>query len=589
MSREPVQIFEIDVPVCSLVYGQSPCTAALSAETPAKCYNMFNTCQDTPNYDRTSITLRFATSINGLLKSEQIYPTMSGTIDGSSLEINTGIVNERIGPLGRRETMTVPLSNFRDNDTQLDPYQDERVSGTALFNGVGHNPEERGTFWPRLLARWPFWKDAACRVLDGYVGEPLSAFATRNYIVHKIKGPNAIGDVQIEIKDVLDLVSNRRVVPSPSNGELPFDIDEEFLGSFTFTAATIGEEYSTSGRISIGNEIMTFTRVGDVMTITARGIDGTTPEDHSLNDTVQECYRVENGRLDLVIAEILTEYANVNPSFIPSATWADEVTTWLASVQLTRTIPKPVSVLDAVASLIQHGLFMWWDRENQTIGLRANRPLDIGETAPEFTDLTHFIEGTFTKDEIEDRRITDVLFFHGQIDPTGSATDSENYSTLLVASDNEASSKNQYGNRDFLTVYSPWLGSGSDGQARAIAFRLLYRFRNTPVRITAEMDIDEYDNVLPAAPVLITTRAVQAFDGSLDQRQYQVIKSQRKNNNRVNVTFESYQFVGKFGFITENNRPDYSNSTPEQLERGTYFVDGTTLQFPDGSAPYVLF
>lgn len=589
MTRRPIQIFEIDVPYCSLIYGQSPCTAALSAQTPAKCYNMFNTCQDTPNFTRTTITLRFSTSLEGLPKDVEIYPAMKAQVAGSSLEINTGAVNNRIGPLGRRETMTVMLGNFIDNDTQLDRYQDERTSGAAFFNGQGIDVEGQGSFFPRLLARWPFWRDAPCRILDGYFGDDLADYATRHYIVHKIKGPNANGSVQIEIKDVLDLVSPRRLVPAPTSGEMPVDIDEQFLGDLELVPAGIGDQYDASGRMTIGSEIVMFTRSGDTITITARGVDNTTPSTHSFGDTLQQCFRVENGVPNEVLEDILTTYADVPASYIPSATWANELDTWLASLRLTRTIPKPIPVTEAVAGIVRLGMFIWWNRETQTIGLRANRPLDIGEVAPSFDESLDFIEGTFTKDEIEDRRITDVLFFHGQIDPTGSATDGENFFRAITASDNDASSINQYGKRDFLTVFTPWLTAADAGQARAIAFRLLYRFRNTPVRLEADMDIDDYDELLPAAPVNVRTRLVQEPDGSTPSRQYQVIKSQRMNNNRVKVTFESYQLVGRFGGITENTRPDYSASTDDQRLRGTYMVDGTTLLFPDGTGPYVMF
>ena len=55
--RKPITIVEIDVDFCALTYGTAPCTAALSAATPRKCFNTFKTCQDQANFDQGTLTL----------------------------------------------------------------------------------------------------------------------------------------------------------------------------------------------------------------------------------------------------------------------------------------------------------------------------------------------------------------------------------------------------------------------------------------------------------------------------------------------------------------------------------------------------
>lgn len=54
--RNPLTLVEIDVDRCPLTYGQGPCTASLSADNPAKCFNTLATCQDRANYRRTPET-----------------------------------------------------------------------------------------------------------------------------------------------------------------------------------------------------------------------------------------------------------------------------------------------------------------------------------------------------------------------------------------------------------------------------------------------------------------------------------------------------------------------------------------------------
>lgn len=49
--REPFVVVELEQDQCRLIYGQSPCTAALGTTGTRKCYNTRSTCQDRENYD----------------------------------------------------------------------------------------------------------------------------------------------------------------------------------------------------------------------------------------------------------------------------------------------------------------------------------------------------------------------------------------------------------------------------------------------------------------------------------------------------------------------------------------------------------
>lgn len=61
--REPIQIVQIDQPICSRTFGVSPCTATGTADS--KCYNTRGTCQDLANY---------RDSIEGGLSANSVYP-----------------------------------------------------------------------------------------------------------------------------------------------------------------------------------------------------------------------------------------------------------------------------------------------------------------------------------------------------------------------------------------------------------------------------------------------------------------------------------------------------------------------------------
>ena len=63
VGREPIQIVQIDQPLCSREFGVSPCTATGAADT--KCFNTRATCQDLTNY-------RY--SIEGGMTANSVYP-----------------------------------------------------------------------------------------------------------------------------------------------------------------------------------------------------------------------------------------------------------------------------------------------------------------------------------------------------------------------------------------------------------------------------------------------------------------------------------------------------------------------------------
>ncbi len=169
-TRRPLQIVEIDFDQCTRTYGSAPCTAALGATGVLKCFNTFRTCQDRDNYNRGTLTLRFAMPQNGYPTGSRIFPAMTAPVSGVSTQINLGGVDDRTGPLGRREAITVSLRDFAFHDRGVDKYASERVDGTAQTNEGGYRPENRSTFFRKVFTRNPYLVGRSLRVLDGYVG-----------------------------------------------------------------------------------------------------------------------------------------------------------------------------------------------------------------------------------------------------------------------------------------------------------------------------------------------------------------------------------------------------------------------------------
>lgn len=593
LKRKPLQIVEIDIDQCTRTYGSSPCTAVLGTDGVRKCYNTYLTCQDTANFNAGTLTLRFANNQTGLPKGTVIYPAMRGAVTTNPTEVTLGSVGDKLGSLGKRARVTVKLQDFKDSDIYTDPYRSERVDGTAQTDEGGYNPLDRGTFFGKLRARWPYYTGRAMRVLEGYEGEALGSMRTRHYIIHKWSGPDINGNVQIVAHDILYLADDKLAqVPAPSKGKIETAIsDAVSLPTINLLPAGIGSEYSASGRASIGSEIVTFTRSSDAVTITERGVDGSEAASHSADSVFQECYRTENATIPDTIADLLQNYASIDASFLPTTDWDDEADEWVIHWRLTRTIPKPVGVTKVLGEILQLGFLLWWDDIAQEIKFRVNRPLGVNETATEITDASNLIEGSLRNVELEDKRISRVLFWHGVLDYTDVAQSGEDYAKLLVSIDEEAEGANEHNEVRLHEIYNPWLGPDGDDQiARAVSVRTRNRYRNAPRQLMFDIDVKDEATVRIGDLLSVTTRALQDVTGNNQAVQMQVSSVEEiEPGHKLRIKAEEWDFEKRYGFITEGGRSDYAASTDAEKAKGTYIVDAGTLEFGDGSGPYLMF
>jgi len=588
VGRKPVIIFEIDLDYCTNTFGSAPCTAALSSSVSHKCFNCFFTCADTANFNKGVLTLRYSMNQSGLPKGVKIYPALK-SISTNAAEINLGGFDKRTGAMGKRARVTVELQDFKDNDTDVDKYQAERVSGAAQFSGIGYTPEERGTHFGRLRARHPYYIGRSARLRYGYEGQPLASMRTKNFVLSDWEGPNMDGGVRVEIKDVLDLAENDKALcPVPSTGKLSAAIAVSGTPSVDLVPAGVGSEYATSGRASIGSEIVKFTRSGDTVTFTERAVDGTTASTHSVDDLFQQCHRFEKMAIGDVADELLTTFAGISSGFIPTADWDDEGA-WASGLLLTRTISKPTGVLTLMGELGQLGANWWWDDVSQEIPMRLNRPLAHGETLLELSDSVHVIEKSLGAKDLPKQRITQVVFWHGQIDPTDSVTSGENYRRAHVAS-NDGGNANQHNQSRVVEIFSPWLGDGNDGVAYAISDRLSNRYENTPRQVTFKADAKDRDEITIGRLATMTSRAFQDDTGANLPTEVLITSIEEDNpGHSVKVKAITHQFLGRFGFWLQNPQPDYDTASDDDKEFGAFWFDDNLTDFGDGTGPYLYY
>ena len=584
--REPVQIVEIDIDYCSLTYGTGACTAVLGTTGVRKCYNTFRTCQATAAFDKVPLTLRFANTRSNFPKGQTYFPVLQ-SVSAFSSSVNIAGSNPKLGNLGKRAKVTASLVDFPYHDRYTDKYQAERISGTAQTDEGGYDPMDRGTFFTKLKNRFPYYAGRPMRVIDGYIsGGQLVDTQTRHFIVTDIKGPDSNGRVTIEGKDVLTLADKKSsLAPAPSRGVLSSDITSSAT-SLTLSPSGIGAEYPTSGYAVIGSEVVTYTRSGDVITLTGRGVKGSEASEHLEDDTFQEAINYEDQFLDDVIYDLLVNYANIPASYIDTLAWYTEVQRWGPTKKIFTTITEPTGVSDLLGELAVIGVSLWWDDVNQKIGLRITKPPELFEVIPNFTDGSHIKE--ISQEDRDEDRLTQIHFYTVQQDPTEGVESKSNYNRIRATIDTIAEQENAYNDTRVREVFFRWFNTGNDTQVRLSSLRLLQRLRNAPKSYTILLDAKDRDLGLTDV-IRITSRVVTDETGNLQPTLLQVTQRvEKKSGHEVQISAQSYEYDGKYGFIMQNTANVYGSATELEKESGAYIVDGTALVFPDGEAPYVI-
>lgn len=589
MSREPFVWIEIDVDGCALDFGVGACPAVLGGEVARKCYRLYDTCRVPGRaafqHQKVFRTLRYCQPRSTTPKGATWFPVMQGQPSEFSATVNIAGSDSDLSAFGRRATVSVTLTDFRDHERLLDPYQAQRVSGAAQADGVGYDPYSRGTHFGKLKARWPYYAGRPLRVNFGYLVNGLpTEVSTRHYVLTNVSGPDESGKVVISGSDVLDLADDKRTrVPEASNGKLVTDIEADAT-VLTLSPEGVGDlEYEASGRARIGSELVDYTRSGDVFTLTARGVNRTAAAAHKALDTFQRVKSYVNARVDHVIADLLTE-AGVDATFLPITEWEAEVDRWLSGTRITRDITEPTGIKTLMSTIVPLGFSLWWEGADQDIRLKANRPVD-GDQIWDVDDRNSILDVSITEDDKQ--RASAVLFWTVQKDPTKSASSGDNYSRTWAAGDPSALEAWRYGSGAVKNFYCPWLETGADGIVRVAARRLLRRFEKTPKRIEVELDAARFAGIRLTDVIRVRTSGLQDETGLEQTALYQVIsRSEPKPGERIKIIAQSYQFDGRFAYATPIDAPNYLAASPAQRDPGMFAADPITKLMPNGDSPY---
>jgi hypothetical protein len=567
---------------CANTFGTSPCVAALTGLVTKKCFNTFLTCKNIPNYNKSVITYKFVTPTPSYPKGATVFPYLV-SVSGASATVNIAGSDERLDALGVRGEVSATFSDHPYHDRFVDKYARQRVTGAAQLDGIGYPPQDRGTFWTKFKARNPNYAGRPMRRVSGYIVDGVvTIVSTRHFVISEIVGPSDSGAVEIKGKDILYLADNdKAVAPKTSRGTLLTAVTIDPGQSFTLNPATIGTEYATSGYGTIGSELVGFTRVGDVVTLTARAVNGTVAAAHAINDAFQQSYSPRQVRVDLAIADLFINYAGVSAAFTPTAKWAAEVERWAPTLTVTTDILKPEGVNKLIGEMAVLGISIWWDDVLQEIGLKINRPPDT-DLVKELSDRNNIV--SISQEDRNEDRLTEVVFYTRVINPTQSTTDEKNFYAGAKLIDADAKSPNSFGDTKIKTIHCRWLNHGDDALVKILSKRLLNRFNKQPVRYSMVVDINDDTGLTDV--VNATSFVITDDDGGGKSQLMQVIKREEViNGHHVRLTAQAFAFDQRYGYITENTRPVYGLSSTAQKNRGAYMVDGSLI-FSDGLGTY---
>ena len=490
--RIPTVFVEMDMDFCSRRSGVGACTATETGDD--KCYNTYSTCNDTANFNKTIKTYVFSEQNADLPIGLPTIPLLK-SVNFASQEITPG------KGLGVRGSVTAKFLDAPWPDTEIDPYWKERTYDTT----------NSGTFWGKFKARNLYYENRALRVRRGYLTAVFDwgNFVDSVYVIDRLDGISKNDDVTVVAKDILKLADDKKALfPRPFVGQLSADINTSAT-SITLAPAGIGITYSYDGKVSISGEVMSFTRSGDVLTVT-RAQSNTIAAAHTTGDTVQQVGIFTNEKIHDVIYTLLTN-AGINCSlYVDYSDWNTEATDYLAGVWSAE-ITEPTGINTLIGELTEQGLCrIWWDELDQQIKFRAVKQLPSGLST--LTDSSNFLTKSIDVKTDTSQRLSTILIYFAQKKPTEKLDDLKNYELRVATSDTDASSALKYGTNPIKKIYSRWFKKTSLGRVNALSDSLLKTYLNPPRVI-------EF-NLTPALQLKVgdlfyaSTRKIQGLTGA---------------------------------------------------------------------------
>lgn len=596
IGREPIQLVGLTQPRCSRRFGVAPCAANI-ADGP-RCYQTFSTCLSVPNISYTgSIEWMFSksetpsigagpmltyTRTGEAIRTNPI-PTLVSVSESAS-RLNVGAARDGESPFGIRSSVSVQFRDILWNDHVGDFYLSQR-SGT------------RGGFWQKWSARNLYFSNMSVTVYEGYRGQALEEMQKRLYIVEKIDGPDAAGNVTLTGIDPLRLADAKRA-------KFPRVTDMALVNAITNVATTglivraaLADLTDTFGNVvgtrymRIGSEIIAYTGQTETgvgtgqytLSGVARGQLGTTAAAQSANAAAQRAGRYSVIPAWDAIYNLLTQHTDLPASYINKTQWDAEAALYLEGFDVSATIAEPTPVEQLCGEIMQQtSLYIWWDERLQTIPLKAVRPEPARYSV---TDDANILAGSARLTRDADAWFTQLIVYYLQRDPT-KGFDPTNFGLVRGRVDGEAELPAAGDTVRQKVIYSRWLIN--EGQATELTVRLLGRFRRVPRFLSVRLDAKDR-SILIGDIVSVQSGTVTDSEGSPTNEVWQVIRvDEIEPGHAVIYDLQEFQFkAARYAVMMADPSPDFVDATTEEKAAGCWLC-GIDDKMADGTDGYAL-
>ena len=448
---------------CSLVYGETPCTAA--RRQGLECANTFKTCQDAPNYAPSAGTLVFtpaASSSDGI----------NAIVDYRASATQIGVAGLGIG-----FDASITLQDFETlgDDLLADPYATTR-------DGVA------GTYLGRLFSRY-----------DNLIGRAVQIRQTGGVVLYGVLDAinQSDGDRwELRIKDPMSTALGADVQPAQS---------ATVATAVTAGAVSIAVEeslgaYPLDTYFLVGEEVVKYTGVeGNGDLTVERGQFDTTAAAHAIGAELTSIYYWDNEPVEDIVRDLVVGRVVPN-SLIDFEAIGTEFTGGFA---------KPESLKDILEELLTSGLaFMWWDSYRQRLRLASTAPW--GVTIPELTDVEILDEGVSVRNNPKWQRTRSIVKYGGT-SPVADRDDLETDTVTYI--DSTLESIEGLNKQVEIEFSSRWIGNNDD-HADLVARRLVERWSSTPLVLTARIPEELRDTYRLGDVVdVVAGRVAQQPDG----------------------------------------------------------------------------
>lgn len=572
--REPLTVVRIRQPLCSRTFGTAPCNA-----TGTQCFNTDATCKFRSALNLTAeVVLDFVArdeahpwvDTPGAYQPALAIPALIGAPQIAPTELNVADGDQDKSSIGLRTVVTIPLADSADNDVGLDPYVASRP----------YDPLTQGTRWSKWLRRNPFHEGYGVEIYEGQRGDTLASMVKRTYRMTKVD--RTADQVQVTAKDILSQITDTGILwPPLSPGQLDNDITAGATSLSVINATTA--DYPSSGRIRIGNEVIAYTSRSGTARVTfsgcTRGDLNTTAAAQKRDARVQRVVSYEGVRCDVVMADILQNGGGIPSGFLPTTTWAAEVTEWrpefLFTCHLTEPVPVDQLAGEVCASSLMH---LWWDERTQTIPFEAQRP----EASPiTLTWENDILQGSYREMAHPEQRASQFIVYYRPRSWVSGLSDSTNYESAKQYID--AQRELQYGGKPVVRqMFSRWIDS--DALAITLAGVYVGRFRDVrrkisfqlaspvvwtgdQVRITHYADVDFYG--APETGLWLITKAEPVIPGA-----------------RYAYEAEDNDMVGELWAWVDDTVPVWASASPTEKATIGYWLTDDDLDQDGNPQPW---